>query len=199
MEKEQPYPQAELITLALHVDYWDYLGWKDEFSSPLFSQRQEFYVQAFRLDSAYTPQMVVDGTRQFTGSDLGAAARAVTEAAKVQKAKIELAEKDGSLIVKITGASAREQATVYAAIAEDNLVRKIGRGENSGKTLEHQAVVRELRSIGVLSAAQKTFEIETPLQIRPTWKRESLKIVVFAQENASRKIIGAANLRLGKN
>ena len=62
LEKEQSVGDAEIITLALHVDYWNSLSWKDEFSSPLFSRRQQLYSQALKLDSNYTPQMVVDGS-----------------------------------------------------------------------------------------------------------------------------------------
>ncbi len=61
LEKQQPNGEAEIITLALHVDYWNYLGWKDEFSSKQFSERQSGYAERFKLDSIYTPQMVVDG------------------------------------------------------------------------------------------------------------------------------------------
>lgn len=187
------------MTLALHVDYWNYLGWKDEFSSPLFSQRQEFYAQAFKLGSSYTPQMVVDGRTEFTGSNLGKAANAITEAAKIQKGKIELVEKDGKLTVKIADLPAHENASVYLAIAEDNLVTKVARGENSGKTLEHQSVVRELRVIGVLDSSRKSFETETALQFNQNWKRENIKAVVFVQENASRKIFGVNRITPGKN
>ena len=70
LEKEQPFMQAEIITLALHVDYWNNLGWRDEYSSPLYSQRQTVYVQKLKLDSTYTPQMIVDGRLQFVGSNL---------------------------------------------------------------------------------------------------------------------------------
>ncbi len=91
LEKEQPNKEAEIITLALHVDYWDRLGWKDEFSSPLFSQRQTVYAQRLNLDSTYTPQMIVDGRIQFVGSNLGEAGKAITEAAKSPKANIEAA------------------------------------------------------------------------------------------------------------
>src|SRR5215203_5351918 len=75
LENQQPVPQAEIITLAFHVDYWDRLGWKDRFSSPLFSRRQEIYSQALKLDSSYTPQMIVNGESQFVGSDSGKAAK----------------------------------------------------------------------------------------------------------------------------
>src|SRR5215212_735890 len=69
LENQQPVTKAEIVTLAFHVDYWDRLGWKDRFSSPLFSRRQEDYAQAFKLDSNYTPQMIVDGKTEFVGFD----------------------------------------------------------------------------------------------------------------------------------
>ena len=73
LQAEQPNPNAEVITLALHVDYWDSIGWKDEFSSALYSQRQNVYGQALKLGQVYTPQMIVDGAnavcrQQFIGS-----------------------------------------------------------------------------------------------------------------------------------
>ena len=71
LQKEQPNTQAEIITLAFHVDYWNNLGWKDEFSSELYTQRQSFYAQSFNLSSIYTPQMVVDGSFEVVGSNLG--------------------------------------------------------------------------------------------------------------------------------
>src|SRR5580700_1967772 len=64
----------QVIVLSEHVDYWDRLGWKDRFSSPAFTERQEVYAKEFGLDSPYTPQMVVDGAAQFTGGDTRRAA-----------------------------------------------------------------------------------------------------------------------------
>ncbi len=85
LETEQPNKNAEIITLALHVDYWDNLGWKDKFSSALYSQRQSVYGQALKLNQVYTPQMVVDGQKQFVGSNLSEANKAITESAKIRK------------------------------------------------------------------------------------------------------------------
>jgi len=199
LDKEQPYPQAEIITLALHVDYWNDLGWKDEFSAPLFTQRQELYAEKMKLDSTYTPQMIVDGKIEFVGSDSGKAAKAITEAAKVQKGKIEIIKNNDKLTVKITDLPAHESSNVFLAIAEDNLVSNVARGENSGKKLEHQSVVRELKSIGTLNPQEKTAEIETILQFNQNWKKENLKIVVFVQENDSRKILGVGRILFEKN
>lgn len=192
-------PQAEIVTLALHVDYWNYLGWKDEFSSPLFTQRQQFYVQKFKLASAYTPQMVVDGTAEFTGSDTGKAARAIAEAAKTPKGKVEIVEIGGKIKVKIADLPEHAAATVFLAVTEDNLATTVARGENSGRRLEHHSVVRDLKSIGTINSNEKSAEIETLLQLQPGWKRENLKIIVFAQENESRRVLGVGRIGFGKN
>ena len=194
LEKEQPAGQAEIVTLAFHVDYWDRLGWKDAYSSPLFTQRQEFYSEAFKLDSIYTPQMVVDGKTEFVGNDSGRAAKVITEAAKNQKGTVEIVKNEDKLTIKIADLPEHENTTVYLAIAEDNLVSNVARGENSGKTLEHQSVVRELKTVGILNSRQKTLEIETSLQLNSNWKRDNLKIIVFAQENGSRKILGVGKI-----
>jgi hypothetical protein len=199
LEKEQPYPEAEVITLALHVDYWDHLGWKDEFSAPLFTQRQEFYSQILKLDSTYTPQMIVDGRTEFVGSNLGKAAKAITEAAKIQKGKIEIGRREAGLAVKVADLPEHENSTVYLAITEDALVSNVARGENSGMKLEHQSVVRELRSIGLLTPAQKNADLEAALQPGQNWRPQNLKIVVFVQENSSRRILGVGRIAFEKN
>ncbi len=199
LDKEQPHPQAEIITLALHVDYWNDLGWKDEFSTPLFTQRQELYAEKLKLDSSYTPQMIVDGKIQFVGSDSGKAAKAIAEAAKIQKGKIEIVKNNDKLTVKITDLPAHTNSNIFLAIAEDKLVSNVVRGENSGKRLEHQSVVRELKSIGTLNPQEKTAEIETILQFNQSWKKENLKIVVFVQENESRRILAVIKVLLEEN
>ncbi len=71
--KNSPVPGVEVIALGEHVDYWNHNGWADPFSSAQFSQRQSDYSNAFRLDSVYTPQIIVDGKAQLVGSDGDAA------------------------------------------------------------------------------------------------------------------------------
>src|SRR5258705_13165710 len=71
LDQSQPIPGALVVALSEHVDYWDRLGWKDRFSSPMFTRRQEGYARRFHLDSAYTPQAVIDGATQAVGSNAG--------------------------------------------------------------------------------------------------------------------------------
>lgn len=196
IEKDQPIAEAEIITLSLHVDYWNSLGWKDEYSSPLYSRRQQLYSQALKLDSNYTPQMIVDGRAEFVGSNQEKTIKAIREAAKNQKASVEILQNADQLKIKLSDLPAHENATVFLAVAEDNLASNIKRGENSGRKLEYTSVVREMNSVGMLAAEQKTLEMETVLRVQPNWKRENLKIVVFVQENASRKILGVSRIVL---
>jgi hypothetical protein len=190
LRSEQPYANAEIITLAFHVDYWDRLGWKDDFSSKFFTQRQENYADSLQSDGSYTPQMIVDGRNEFVGSNLAKISLAMNAAPKNEKGKIELnLEKESNLKIKISELPAHKDASINVAIAEDNLSTDVKRGENGGRKLEHDSVVRELKSIGSITSDQKSFEIETQLEFNTKWKRKDLRIVVFAQENASRKVI----------
>ncbi|MEO8042573.1 MAG: DUF1223 domain-containing protein [Acidobacteriota bacterium] len=196
LETQQPVTGADSITLAFHVDYWDRLGWKDRFSSPLFSRRQEEYTRAFHLDSNYTPQMIVDGQAQFVGSDSGVSVKEISKAAEFVKASIAVTMDGKDLKVKITDVPDHTDATVYAAIAEDGISSRVERGENSGKTLEHVSVVRELKTIGTLAPEKKSFEATFEVQAPADAKAENLKVVVFVQENKSRKVIGVARAKL---
>jgi len=195
-ERNQPVPKADIITLAFHVDYWDRLGWKDRFSSPLFSQRQEIYSQAMKLESNYTPQMIVDGREQFVGNDASRTSKEITNAIQTPKAAIGIDLDGAHGVVKISRAPAHNDATVFAAIAEDGISSRVERGENSGMTLEHVSVVRELKALGVLAAERADLETTFDVPIDPAWNKENLKVVVFVQENESRKIVGVGRAKL---
>ena len=76
-DRTQPFAKADLIVLSEHVDYWDRLGWKDPYSSPQFSARQQEYADRFSRDGVYTPQLVVDGRFELVGSDQRSASSAI--------------------------------------------------------------------------------------------------------------------------
>ena len=196
LEKEQPLADTEIITLALHVDYWNSLSWKDIYSSPLFSRRQQIYTQALKINQSYTPQMVVDGQTQLIGNNIAKAQKAILEAAKINKATIEITPNATNYKIKISDIPPHEIATVFLAIAEDNLASNRKSGLKSGANTEHVSVVRELKSLGMLTTQQVNLEIETALQIQSAWKKENLKLVVFVQENGSRKILGVSRISL---
>jgi hypothetical protein len=86
----QPTPGAEMVVLSEHVDYWNHIGWKDPYSARFYSERQSAYAKRFGLDSVYTPQMVVDGTSEFVGSNSGLADKAFAKAVGIPKMPVHL-------------------------------------------------------------------------------------------------------------
>jgi hypothetical protein len=133
------------------VDYWNQLGWRDPFSSPLFSRRQEQYARVLGAQVA-TPQLVVDGHLAVIGNDRAAVQKALARAAERAKAPVRIAEarRDGSEVeVRIDiPALAKGHADVWAAMADESDQSSVARGENAGRSLAHVAVVRTLRKIG---------------------------------------------------
>lgn len=192
LEREQPFKDTEIVTLALHVDYWNSVNWKDIYSSPLFSRRQQLYTQALKVDQSYTPQMVVDGQNQFAGGNLAKAQKTILEAAKTPKASVEVTAATDKVKIKISDVPAHQNATVFLAITENALVSN----RKTGAEPPHTSVVRILSPLGILAAAQKSLELETILPTQPEWKKDNLRIVVFVQENASRKILGVNRIAL---
>ncbi len=191
LEKEQPIENVEIITLALHVDYWNTRGWKDVFSSPIFSRRQEIYSQQFKIDGTFTPQMIVNGEYQFVGSRLDEATKMIAKAAKNSLPETFLSLENEILKVKIPKLPKHQAATVYLAVAESDLndKRKID--------FRHGSVVRELKSLAMIDASKQNYEADVYLQLQPEWKKENLKYVVFVQENYSRKVLSVNQIKAG--
>jgi hypothetical protein len=191
LAEQQPVANAEIIPLAFHVDYWDSLGWKDKFSSAVYSRRQELYVERFGLDSSYTPEMVVDGRSEFIGSDTGKAAKKITEAANDQKGNVSLSLNGDVINVSVAGLPDHHPATVFLAITEDAITSVVKGGENGGQTFNHSSVVRSLTTLGLIEKDANSFEVKGSLPMVADLKLVNARYVVFVQDNASRKIISA--------
>lgn len=193
LQGEQPVENVEIVTLGYHIDYWDYLGWKDEFSSTEYSKRQNDYANAFNLRSNYTPQMIVDGSAQFTGSNWSNALTEIGNATENHKGIVNISaeqnDSETNLDIKITGLKLNEDANVYLAVAENNLMSNVKRGENNGKKLSHISVVRNLSQIGTINSVDKNYETQNSVELKDIWKKKDLKYVVFVQNNRSKKIV----------
>src|SRR5258706_9910443 len=116
LQNDQLVPNADVITLGFHVDYWDDGGWKDWFSSLAYTRRQEAYARQLRIDSPYTPQIVVDGSTEFVGSNRAKANQVIAQSAIQPKAAIDLKIDNGKLLANISALSTHADATVYLAI-----------------------------------------------------------------------------------
>jgi len=183
----------DLILLGEHVDYWNYIGWTDRFSSAQFSQRQSDYARSFHLGSVYTPQMVIDGHLQFTGNEASEVHRKIDDAAKEPKPAQVLLQWAGNGRLHVTVQShAALQARVLLAVTEDGLSTEVGGGENGGQTLHHAAVVRQLRELG--STGKNGFDTAVDVPIHPDWNPAQLKVAVLVQDSGHGRILGAAQL-----
>jgi hypothetical protein len=195
LQEQQPVGNAEVIALGFHVDYWDYIGWKDVYAKREYTRRQENYAEAFRLGSSYTPQMVVDGSLEFVGNNSNKANNAITSSIQNQKGSVDLSRTGDKLSIKISGLPKHSDSTVFLAIAEDNLSSDVKRGENSGSKLIHQAVVRELSAAGMITPEQTSANFEANVNLKSDWKKQDVKFVVFVQENETKKVLGVNQIK----
>ncbi len=191
LQQRHTLDNAELLLLGEHVDYWNGFGWKDRYSSADFTERQRQYTHELGLESAYTPQAVIDGRVDVVGNDQRGLERAILKAASAPKpASVSLRWIDAGLLsVQVRNASS---VRVLLAVTEDGLTTQVGGGENGGRTLRHAAVVRELRDLGLAKGGRFTKDVR--LNWRPEWKRENSHVIVIAQQ-ATGQVVGAASLK----
>lgn len=182
-----------VVALAFHVDYWDYIGWKDPYASPASTQRQRDYASALGLRMIYTPQMVVDGRADVVGSDRREVEAAIGAAARRPKVAVTI-ESDGGghrvLIPAATGEWTGGEATVWLAVFDQVQETKVHRGENGGRTLKEYNIVREWRQIGSWNGAA----ISIPLDVAADADRNGCAVIV--QAGPVGQVLGAAIMPL---
>jgi len=208
LDAQQLLGSAQIIALEEHVDYWDEQGWKDPFSSSTWTARQRDYAGTLRNGNPYTPQMVVDGTAGFVGSQVGTARQEIEKAAAAKKSKVEITRlsldpgKSVSLNVnveKLGNLAPKDTAEVILAISESGLHSAVKAGENNGKELQHSPVVRELKVIGVMGKnGNEGFAAQPAVKLDAKWNTQNLRAVVFVQERKNRRILAAAAIRLAQ-
>lgn len=179
-----------LFPLAFHVDYWDRLGWADPFADAAFTARQNRYATAFGANQVYTPQMVVNGTAEFVGSDrVRAAAEIKAALARPAAATVGFTAKlDGRQITVDYDAKAPAGSVLNLAAAERGLVTKVRRGENAGKTLRHENVVRAFGIAAIPAGGKGHLKIDLPAGAAPA----NVTVVAYVQTRETMAVIGAA-------
>jgi hypothetical protein len=206
LDRRQPLGSAEVIALEEHVDYWDQQGWRDPFSSAIWTARQYEYAGKLHNGNPYTPEMVVDGKEGFVGSRSAMARQEIEKAAAIKKARIEISEisplQNKSVafkvsVEKLSTIAPRDTAEIVLAITESGLHSAVKAGENSGEELHHSPVVRELKVIGVMGKnGEEGFQAQPTVKLDAKWNLENLRAVVFVQEKKNRRILGAAAVKV---
>jgi hypothetical protein len=201
----QPTPGAEFVVLSEHVDYWNHIGWKDPYSAHSYSERQSAYATRFGLSSVYTPQMVVDGTTEFVGSNSELAGKAFRKVLGVPKIPVHLSSVSAGasntlrahLETGALGASFGSRgAEVYVAIAIDRAESQVSAGENAGHKLAHVSVVRSLTKIGVIKPAEVLAQ-DVQLELAPGSDSRHVRLIAFIQEPRQGRVLGAASMMVG--
>lgn len=184
------YPTELLVPLALHVDYWDYIGWKDPYAKREFSQRQRRLTQLQRASFVYTPQVMVQGT-DFREWGSSAFDRAVARLnAKPASARLELeivsATRDAlqvRAVATILDAAQVADAGLYVATYENRLESRVSAGENSGRLLQHDHVALEWQ--GPYGPGERQLR----LPLLPKAKLGDSGIVAFVQNRRTAEVL----------
>ena len=139
--------REDVIALAFHVDYWDYIGWRDPFAHPDFTKRQRGYAGALGLRAIYTPQMVIDGRADAVGSDRDHVGELIRRAGALPKLTVALIAEGDAPELQLPEAKLERPATVWLAIYDPEERTSVRRGENAGRELSDYNIVRELRKL----------------------------------------------------
>jgi hypothetical protein len=178
-----------VLALAFHVDYWDDIGWRDHFALPMASERQRRYVETLRLSSAFTPQVVVNGRSSFVGSDKPRILAAMAESLKTIPIIVVVAR--GELTVTLPERPDQRRCDVNLIAYLPHAVTNVGRGENSGRTLEEFNIVRQFRSLGVWNGQESVFH--APVDSFPG---DATRVAVLLQGDHQGPIVGSATALL---
>jgi hypothetical protein len=154
--------RADIVALSFHVDYWDYIGWKDRFATHETTERQRAYARALKQRYVYTPEMVVDGIGHDPGVSTGPISSLLDEARRrsPQRATPELTRSsDGILTVKLAAFKLDAPADLFLAVYDRRHATPVHRGENGGRTLENFNVVRRFETLARWDGAAQSWTV----------------------------------------
>jgi hypothetical protein len=185
-EVQNKYSDKNVLIIGYHVDYWNKLGWKDIFSDASFTQRQEYYSNIFRLNNIYTPQVVVNGKKEFLGSNKSKLISSIEEQLN-EKSVVSInlnvvQNTEGKIDVQYSaeGADAKKEQAILVLV-QKMATNEIKKGENNGRTLHHINIVR---NIFYLPLKEKTSTFTLPAG----FSKEDFFVAGFIQDKSSGKI-----------
>ena len=188
------YGLEQVVPISLHVDYWDYIGWKEPFAQPRFSERQSWLVHVNGHKTVFTPHFFVSGTEvRDWHDDLDDELKRIV--ARPARAVIRIhAESTGPETLAVSASATAPLPTgqlgLFVALTEDKLTSKVSAGENRGVTLSHDHVVREW--IGPIALNAGHADIRQAVSTRSNWNRAQLGIVAFVQDLRTGEVLQAA-------
>ncbi len=194
--------QENVFAMAFHVTYWNRLGWKDSFSQKIFDERQYAYSTRFQKEGVYTPQLVVNGKEEFVGSRKSQAENAIKKAlATPAHAQIELSKtlKDNKIAIKFKLSGDFINAVLNFAVVESGFSTKVMRGENEGRILKHENVVRNFQTVEVKNTdgtSRDNREGVHEVNFSKNWQISNCTLITFLQDKKSGQVLGASKIGL---
>ncbi|MEO6096380.1 MAG: DUF1223 domain-containing protein [Fibrobacteria bacterium] len=182
-----------VFVLSFHVDYWNYLGWTDPFSRPEFTRRQQRYAQI--LDGrVYTPQMIVNGSEAFIGSQEATARRsigiALEQSAGAAITLMPVRDAGGGLTVEYAVTGTQEGDLLNLAVVDQGISMPVKRGENKGRILKHENVVRVFRTVRLDAEGKGSVGLEAT----PPVPSVHAMIIAYAQKSGTLRTLGATRI-----
>ena len=181
--------RPDVLALSFHVDYWDDLGWRDRFDIPEATPRQKGYAKALNLSSVYTPQIVIDGQRDFVGSDRQKIDKALSVARSGIPVKIDVI--DGVLRIKLVATPGISSSEVLLVPYLRTAVSAIGRGENSGRTITEYNIVRAVHHLGSFTGEETQYAANVS-----SLPKDTTDVAVLVQVLRQGTVIAAATRSL---
>ncbi len=180
--------RPDVIALAFHVDYWDYIGWRDRFEIREAPERQERYATALRLRSIYTPQLIIDGRRDVIG---GADATMVPRSGATQSFALDIQLRADEVNVSLGAAQTAPPCDVMLVSYLPEASSAINAGENAGRELHEFNVVRSISRLGAWSGRAASFRVAIA-----SLPADATRVAVLIQTAGQGPIVGAATYRL---
>jgi len=179
--------EAGIVALSLHVNYWDYIGWKDPFASATTTERQHLYASSLKQRFVYTPEMVIDGYTDINGANPAQVKSTIAKARSRDRLrlKVEASVDGGKVKVSIPAADGGKKASVWLFEIDREHTTQVARGENGGRTLVNANVVRSLKKIGEWDGDA----VELTADLDEAGDRDACAIVI--QEAATGPVLGA--------
>jgi hypothetical protein len=187
----------QVVPLAFHVDYWDSLGWADRFAHPRFSDRQRAHADRNQARFVYTPQFLLNGTDyRLPSSTAGLSQLLKKHNAQPEAARLRLGQRSSptgielELEAQLLQPAAQRTAETFVVVTENNLRSEVLAGENRGKLMLHDFVVRELVGPLHFDDADRLLWDKT-IALRPEWKRRDLALAAFVQDSRTGNVLQA--------
>jgi hypothetical protein len=184
---------GRLVPISLHVDYWDYIGWKEPFAQARFSQRQSWLVRANGHETVFTPHFFVSGTevRDWNGDLDDELKRVIARPARAHVRVHVESTGSGTLSVSASATAPRpaEPLGLFVALTEDKLTSRVSAGENRGVTLSHDHVVREW--IGPIALRDGKADITQSIKAGSSWNSAQVGIAAFVQDLRTGQVLQA--------